>query len=78
MLGEQDNLPITVSGLAKVAIFSTKVDAKNQTLITHKCICGEVNRHFCQARVIHSAISTHCLINGALKILPFFEVKLIM
>ena len=28
--------------------------------------------------VIHSAISTHCLINGALNILPFFEVKLIM
>jgi hypothetical protein len=42
---------LTVSGLAKVAIFSTNVDAENQTLINHKCVCGALNRHFCQTRV---------------------------
>jgi hypothetical protein len=45
-------LRLTVSGLAKVAIFTTNVDAENQTLINHKCVCGALNRHFCQARVI--------------------------
>ena len=44
-------LPPTVSGLAKVAIFTTNVDAENQTLINHKCVCGALNRHFCQTRV---------------------------
>jgi len=44
-------LQVTVSGLAKVAIFTTKVDAENQTLINHKCVCGALNRHFCQTRV---------------------------
>jgi hypothetical protein len=39
------------SGL-KVAIFTTNVDAENQTLINHKCVCGVLNRHFCQTRVI--------------------------
>jgi len=48
------NLPITVSGLAKVAIFTTNVDAENQTLINQKCVCGALNRHFCQTRVITS------------------------
>ena len=43
--------PTTVSGLAKVAIFTTNVEAENQTLINHKCICGALNRHFCQTRV---------------------------
>ena len=43
--------PITVSGLAKVAIFTTNVGAENQTLINHKCVCGALNRHFCQTRV---------------------------
>jgi hypothetical protein len=42
---------VTVSGLAKVAIFTTKVDAENQTLINHKCVCGALNRHFCQTHV---------------------------
>jgi hypothetical protein len=46
------NLAITFSGLAKVAIFTTNVDAENQTLINHKCVCGALNRHFCQTRVI--------------------------
>ena len=44
-------LPLTFSGLAKVAIFTTNVDAENQTLINHKCVCGALNRHFCQTRV---------------------------
>jgi len=35
-----------------VAIFTTNVDAENQTLINHKCVCGALNRHFCQTRVI--------------------------
>jgi hypothetical protein len=47
-------LNITFSGLAKVAIFTTNVDAKNQILINHKCVCGALNRHFCQTRVISS------------------------
>ena len=49
-------LLVTVSGLAKVAIFTTNVDAENQTLINHKCVCGALNRHFCQTRVRRSAI----------------------
>ena len=60
-------LPLTVSGLAKVAIFTTNVDAENQTLIIHKCVCGALNRHFCQTRVM-----------GWLKrtpIFPFFIVR---
>jgi hypothetical protein len=40
--------------LAKVAIFTTNVDAENQTLINHKCVCGALNRHFCQTRVMPS------------------------
>jgi hypothetical protein len=40
--------------LAKVAIFTTNVDAENQTLINHKSVCGALNRHFCQTRVIAS------------------------
>jgi hypothetical protein len=32
-------LPLTFSGLAKVAIFTTNVDAENQTLINHKTAC---------------------------------------
>ena len=42
----------TVSGLAKVAIFTTNVDAENQCLIKHKCVYGALNRHFCQTRVM--------------------------
>jgi hypothetical protein len=40
------NLPITVSGLAKVAIFTTNVDAENQTLINHKTVFGTPNPAF--------------------------------
>ncbi len=49
------HLLVTVSGLAKVAIFTTNVDAENQCLINHKCVCGALNRHFCQTRVMRSA-----------------------
>ena len=45
------HLQLTFRGLAKVAIFTTNVDAENQTLINHKCVCGAMNRHFCQTRV---------------------------
>jgi hypothetical protein len=41
-------------GLAKVAIFNTNFDSENQTLINHKCVCGALNRHFIQTRVIPS------------------------
>jgi hypothetical protein len=50
-----EKMPTSVSGLAKVAIFTTNVDAKNQYLINHKCVCGALNRHFCQTRVTTSA-----------------------
>jgi hypothetical protein len=40
-----------VCGLAKVAIFTTNVDAENKCLINHKCVCGVRNRHFCQTAV---------------------------
>jgi hypothetical protein len=39
------------SGLAKVAIFTTNVDAENQTLINHKTVCGALNRHLPQTPV---------------------------
>jgi hypothetical protein len=39
-------LQVTVSGLAKVAIFTTNVDAKNQCLINYKCVFGALNRQF--------------------------------
>jgi hypothetical protein len=59
-------LQVTVSGLAKVAIFTTNVDAENQCLINHKCVCGALNRHFCQTRVtcwpsVHRVVV--CLVN---------------
>jgi hypothetical protein len=62
---------LTVSGLAKVAIFSTNVDAENQTLINHKCVCGALNRHFFQTRVMPSffflgrCLSVHCRVVGS-------------
>jgi hypothetical protein len=33
-------------GYKKLAIFTTNVDAENQTLINHKCVCGALNRQF--------------------------------
>jgi hypothetical protein len=53
------SLQVTVSGLAKVAIFTTNVVAKNQCLINHKCVCGALNRHFCQTRVISRFFCPH-------------------
>ena len=54
-------LGITVWRLAKVAIFTTNVDAENQTLINHKCVFGALNRHFCQTPVSGSAFfSSSC------------------
>jgi hypothetical protein len=41
-----------VSGLAKVAIFTTNVDAEDQTLINHKCVCGALNRQFLVGAII--------------------------
>ena len=41
----------TVGGLAKVAIFTTNFDAENQTSINHKCVCGELNCHYCKTAV---------------------------
>jgi hypothetical protein len=32
--------------LAAVADFTTNVDAENQTLINHKCICGALTATF--------------------------------
>jgi hypothetical protein len=52
--------PLTFSGLAKVAISTTNVDAENQTLINHKCVCGALNRHFCQTRVMPSFFFSVC------------------
>jgi hypothetical protein len=51
---------LTVSGLAKVAIFTTNVDAENQCLFNHKCVCGALNRHFCQTRVSGSLFISVC------------------
>jgi len=51
---------VTICSLAKVAIFSTNVDAENQCLINHKCVCGALNRHFCQTAVM-CCLTSHCL-----------------
>jgi hypothetical protein len=42
--GFLDSLPFC--GLAKVAIFTTNVDAENQILINHKCVFGRRNPAF--------------------------------
>jgi hypothetical protein len=52
-------LAANVSGLAKVAIFTTKVDAENQTLFNHKCVCGALNPLFCKT-AFTSWPSVHC------------------
>jgi len=44
-------LLVKVCSYKKVAIFTTNVDAENQTLINHKTVCGALNRHFCQTAV---------------------------
>jgi hypothetical protein len=61
----------TVSGLAKVAIFTIPIaigiDAENQTLNNHKCVCGALNRHFCQTRVSSRAFLFHGLLSSVLR-----------
>ncbi len=37
--------------LGEGSVFTTNVDAGNQCLVNHKCVCGALNRHFCQAGV---------------------------
>jgi hypothetical protein len=39
-------LPLTFCSYKKLAIFTTNVDAENQTLINHKIVCGALNRQF--------------------------------
>ena len=56
-------LLLTFWGLAKVAIFTTNVDAENQILINHKCVCGALNRHFCQTRVSTRFSHPRCCFN---------------
>jgi len=40
-------LPTTFFGFAMGGLFKTNVDAENQILINHECVCGALNRHFC-------------------------------
>ena len=59
-------LPLTFCSYKKLAIFTTNVDAENQTLINHKTVCGALNRHFCQTRVtswcsVFRCSVVHCL-----------------
>jgi hypothetical protein len=44
----------TFCGYKKLAIFTTNVDAENQSLINHKCVCGALNRQFLVGAVIGS------------------------
>ena len=48
-------LPVTVCGLAKGGIFSTKVNTKNRCLFLHKCFYEARQPAFCQTAVIASA-----------------------
>ena len=45
-------LRLTFCSYKKLAIFTTNIDAENQKLINHKSVCGALNRHFCQTRVM--------------------------
>jgi len=38
--------------LKKLAIFTSNVDAKNQSLINHKYVCGALNRQFIAGAVM--------------------------
>jgi len=53
-MNDYDALRISFCGLAKVAIFTTHVDAENQCSINHTCVGGAMNRHFCQTAVNRS------------------------
>jgi len=41
-----------------LAIFTTNVDAENQCLINHKCVCEALNRQFLVGAVTSSASSS--------------------
>ena len=62
-------LPLTFSGLAKVAILTTNVDAEHQFLINHKCVCGALNPLLRQTAVMRSPFlaracsCVHCLVD---------------
>jgi len=45
-------LGITFCGYKKLAIFTTNVDAENQTFVYHKTVCGVPNRQFLVGAVI--------------------------
>jgi hypothetical protein len=47
-------------GFAKVAIFTTKFQSKNRTLITHKTVKEALNPTFCQTAVIGSVFFLVC------------------
>ena len=47
-----------------MAIFTTNVDAENQPLINHKCVCGALNRQFLVGAVIASFYLFVCLLNS--------------
>jgi len=49
------SLPLTFCSYKKLAIFTTNVDAENQCLINHKCVCGALNRQFFVGAVSSSA-----------------------
>jgi len=59
-------LPITVCSYKKLAIFTTNVDAENQCLINHKCVCGVLNRQFFVGAVMCS-LSSHLVVNSVLE-----------
>ena len=46
------SLQVTVSGLVKVAVFTTNVDEENQCLIIHKCACLSEVKRSCVCGVI--------------------------
>jgi len=48
--------------LAKVAIFTTNVDAENQCLINHKTVYGALNRHFCQTAVLVAQLKIQAIL----------------
>jgi hypothetical protein len=69
-----------------LAIITTNVDAENECLINHKCVCGVLNRQFLVGAVIASGscppsfktivsieFMYHCRIGCALRFLFFFE-----
>jgi len=59
-------LALTFCSYKKLAIFITNVDAENQRLINHKCVCGVLNRQFFVGAVMCS-LSSHLVVNSALK-----------